>query len=213
MKNTLLISFAILSLFFQSCGSGGGETYVLNTTSGLDLIQERLIEEFGGDKEVYEINLLTTTKPLTSELENVIIGFVESGKAYSQLLMTGAYGKKLDATLVYSEDKAEKEAEFIAGKGKSKIKDIDFNVILENYKEAIKMVEATTDEFSNFHISSFYLIYNTENNSSVKFTLQGEKPDNSTSYYGDRVNNTNAFEFDFETDENGKLICTDGLEG
>ncbi|NRR92413.1 hypothetical protein HSX10_12620 [Winogradskyella undariae] len=210
MKTTLLASCAFLFIFLQSCGSGGSDTYLLNNAEGLKGLQTNLIEEFGGDRAVYGLDL-TTKDHLTSEFEMATITYVENGKAYSQSYITGPYGVKIEPTEV--KDIVKNESFFKDKKGKIKIKDLDLTVILENYNKAIKMIESTTDQFSNFHMKDFNIDVTNDNKVKVKFVIEGEKPDGKTTYYGERVRNTNTFQFEFKADENNVLKSTEGLEG
>lgn len=210
MKTTLLAGCAFLLILLQSCGSGGSDTYLLNNAEGLKGLQTHLIEEFGGDRAVYGLGL-TTKNHLTSEFEMATITYVENGKAYSQSYIIGPYGVKVEPAEM--QDILKNESFFKDKKGKIKIKDLDFTIILENYNKAIKMIESTTDEFSNFHMKDFNIDVKNDNKVSVRFIIEGEKPDGKTTYYGERIRNTNTFQFEFKADENNVLKSTEGLEG
>ncbi|WP_299781211.1 hypothetical protein [uncultured Formosa sp.] len=210
MKTTILIVYTFLLLCLQSCGSSGSDTYHLNNAEELKGLKTNLIEQFGGDRAIHGMSL-TTKDHLTSEFEMATITFLENNKAYSQSFITGTYGMKMEPTAI--QDAFQNESYFKDRQGKVMVKDIDFNIILENYNKAIKMIEGTTDEFSNFHVKDFNINVSNENKITVKFIIEGEKPNGETTYYGDRVRNTNTFQFEFETDKDNVLKCTEGLEG
>ncbi|WP_299463302.1 hypothetical protein [uncultured Microscilla sp.] len=197
---------AVFTLFLSSCEGGnpltggGAPDMALNNGEHLNELKKLLESKFGADKVVYELSLRSENH-LTSEFGSAMISYLDKGVDYSQsYLVALGEGQELQAPKMASKNFQKKF--FLKNKqGKVKLKELDFDLILTKYDEAIGMIPA---EFENFELVQWNFRVNNQNKVAANFKIEGTKKGEKSTRQG-RQRVTNYYEFSFKMNEKEDL--------
>lgn len=196
MKKTFFYLLMAASITLTSCG--GGKATNLNTPEGVKSVKQLVIEQFGGDTEVYSM-LLSAEEDLSSDVGSIVIRYLKDDVIYSRQYMDfSAIPAKLN----------DEKKERIQGKtftknkqGKVKISDLNFDMITNNFNKAVELIGS---EYEDFQLNSFMFSVNNKNEVSADFEIQATKAGEGTSMEGRNIV-TNFYEFEFDVNEEGEL--------
>ena len=199
LKITTLFSILILVM---SCGGNSSNKLALETKDGVESLSSLLEKQFDLNKEIKTLSISMNGRT-SNDIDQITIFFTENNKKamwFYSITMAQLFKPKITST--GNEQPAKMKA----------LKEFNVNAIPTYYADAIAIIEKETDEFTNFRLNSYDL--NATNNANIiehSFTLLAEKINNTTSYYGERLEG-NIFSFKFSTDKKQALICTKGLD-
>jgi hypothetical protein len=212
MKKIMYTAAIIASTVLSSCGGGVNN---IDIPEGSDDIKALAEEKFGAEKEVYSFSI-SAKDHLTSEFGNMSIGYAEDEKKYYQYYHV-LYGKgKLDEPKEVGGNVSKRVQKLLkkhgsnfseeASKNKQvKIKDIDFDMIIKKYEEAIPLIDP---DYQGFALYSWKYKVDNEGKISAEFTIEGTKKGEGTSMEGRNIV-TNYYDFPFEMDAEGTLSFKD----
>lgn len=200
MKNAFKITMFITVFALFSCSSEPAPSHLF-TDEGLAKVKEIITEKFGGDLEVYQINI-NSQDDLNSYLGYVSVKYLKDGKIYSRTYQEAK--PNIEAKLEDEElDSEGFQKKFFIDKarGKLKISDLDIEFVANNLLKAKTIVD---DEFEYIYLKSYTIDVDPKSNKlSSRFKIQGTKK-NSTKTQGRRVT-TDYYDVEFEADSEGNV--------
>ena len=198
MKKTIITLLAGATLLLFSCGESTKNN--MNDAKELEGIKALLIENFGEDREIYQLDL-DATDHLTSELGTARIDYLDNGVIYSRMYVADLVtGEKLQEPKKATDGI---QSDFFTKKlqGKVKIKDLDFNLIATKYKEACALIPS---DYENAILYSWYYKVNNDNEITADFALEATLKGEGTSVEGRNIVTT-YYEFIFSMDKEGNI--------
>lgn len=181
------------------CFSCGETAPSLTEEAGITELKKVAEENFGADTEIYKLDF-SATEHLENNLGSLTINYIKDGIDYSR-----NYNNYNGTFKLEDEKEASKafQTEFFlkSKQGKIKIKDIDFNLILKKYNEALKLIP---EEFEGFSLYTWKFEVNNKNEVTSSFSIEGTKKGESTHAEGRNIV-TNYYEFEFKTNKDGTL--------
>ncbi|WP_109436645.1 hypothetical protein [Aquimarina sp. AU119] len=197
----VIYSITILVLIFlgSSCAPGQGKDILIMTPDGIEDLKEVIFSNFGEDKQVHSLNLLTKNdKSGTFEMAQIM--YPENEKVFSQVYIV-FLGKVQEPTEIDSDITS----------GTVALKDIGFDRIEIAFKDSQKLVEEKTQEFTNYRLVDWGFSVESDNKIVSSFTIVATKKEKGNTIYGERIIGTQEFEFEFELDGDGTVKSTSGL--
>lgn len=204
--NNLLSAFLLFSiLFMASCSqieealdSGGLE---INSAESVGELRKLIEEKFGPEKEVFALKIYAKDH-LSSDLNNLAIGYLEKGLQYRQnyYVELGLESNKLEDPKPAS--KSFQKPFFLKKlQGKVKVKDFKIEEIASKFDEAMQMIP---QEYEEFVLHEWEYEVNNQNEITAEFMLEGTKKGEGSTRQGRNVI-TNYYQFKFKMDKTGKL--------
>lgn len=188
--------FLVFIALFSCQGMGGGDN--LSSKEGLTAVKSKMVEKFGGDTEFLDLTLITNS----AEFCTFEMAFLINDK--TQLSFN-----KYQEDVLDSPENAEKIEN---GEQMLQVKDFDIEQLLTLKEEATKMIQEKTPDFVQFYLHRISVKATASGTPQYKIELSAEKKDATPIIYGKRAKpGSTFFIFEFESDKNGKLISTKGL--
>ena len=203
-QSLLSICTLLSIIFLASCGGVerivGGDGPEISNQEGLAKVKKLIEESFGPEKEVFSLSI-GTKDHLTSEFGSASVGYLDNGLQYSHdYNVVFGDGQELQEPKMAS--KSFQKPFFLKKlQGKVKVKDFNYDQLLNKYQEAINMIP---QEFESFELHEWKYEVNNQNKITAKFVIEGTKKGEKTSLQG-RQMVTNYYQFSFKMDESGKL--------
>jgi len=189
MKKVLLT--IIGATLLTSCGKS--DPISLNNPESITKIEELVKSSFGEDKDIHSLTI-DTKDHLTSEVEDIEIGYLDNGLDYRRSYnFTNEEGKEL-AEPTKVRDNFQTKFFLRDKQGKIKIKDLDFKLITAKLDEAVKIIP---EEYENFTLHSWEYIVTNDGGLTAEFTIEATKEGEGTSVQGRNIV-TNYYEFPFK---------------
>ncbi|RZS99829.1 hypothetical protein [Aquimarina brevivitae] len=197
--HALLYTISLLT-FLTSC-SGNSATASVTSPEGISVLKEKLSETFDKDKQIDGLVFFSNNSTVDA-IEQINISFPENNRSTMWFYS-------------YATEKLHKpEAQQILQQmPKTKaLEEFNIDKCYTYFKEAVKLIEKETDEFSNYRIDSYAMSVNpTSGNIEHSLTLNTDKKSLKRTFYGKKVNDR-LYRFKFKTNEEDVLIATEGLD-
>ncbi|WP_103867536.1 hypothetical protein [Aquimarina sp. I32.4] len=194
-----ICSLFLLTLFISCSSNGNRPTFT--TSAGIETLKDKLSDTFDKDKQISQIIFFSKNSTMDA-IEQISIFFPENNKntMWFYNYATGQLHKPEAKEILKSVPKTNAISAF------------NINECHVYFKEAIALIENETDEFSNYRVESYHMSTDqTSGKIMHSFTLNTDKKTMKRTFYGEKVND-HLYRFEFETNEDGKLIATHGLD-
>ncbi|MBB1140523.1 hypothetical protein [Myroides sp. WP-1] len=205
MKKSVILFSTIVSFLAFSCGS---DTAIhLQEENNAAVLKAEVEKAFSPDMEVSE--LLLSTPPLDTRLQNISVEFWEGEEEFQQFYNLKEGMQPKEETLASQNIKRLPQ---IPAKSKDlvfTIKDVDYSKTYENFIKAVTMVmeeypEDSDETYNNFVLHSYRFKAEGKNKIRASLTLHAKKVGEAVRYKK-RSTSTNYYEFSFVVLEDGTL--------
>ncbi len=196
--------YTICNLFvlvlLVSC-SGSSDTPTFTNMEGINALKTKLNDTFDKDKQVNGIGFLAQNTNVDA-IEQINIYFPENNK---NTLWFYSY-----ATSQLHKPEATQELKNVPKTNALSAFNID--ECHTYFKDAIALIGNETDEFSNYRVNSYDMMVD-QTSGKIKhvFTLNTDKKTAKRTFYGRKINDY-LYQFQFETNKDGQLESTYGLD-
>ncbi|MFI8603569.1 hypothetical protein ACIGCP_03865 [Cellulophaga baltica] len=195
-----LFLVTLISIAVTSCG--GKDTVKLTAgEEGHDKLKQLVVDQFGGDREVFRINF-SASDDLDASIGFITLTYLKDGKLYSQ-----AYNGSLrDEAMRLGEEEINKynqtEISIQKSQGKLKVSDLDLTAI---NKDAELILLELDDDFSEYSIRSYAInVAPKTNELSSVIKIQYTPTEGATSLEGKSIV-TNYYEVQAEINAAGDI--------